>query len=151
MFIFGIIYGILYSLKSLITWWAVRTHPPEDVVTIFMFLNLASIVIGWILLFIVLIVMYYVGKKLDLKANLKLIIISMLVGGFIGYFLVRLVSMPLFFIIVQREISLNIAVVYLVGDLFMSLGSMSFLFFTSFTAIAIAHIRKTGGDSLRGV
>ena len=87
--------------------------------------------------------MYYAGKKLDLKVNLRSIIISVLVAGFIGYFLVRLVSMPLFFMIVEREIGVDFAVAYLVGDLHASLEMASNLFFAAFTALAIAHIRKT--------
>jgi len=145
VFVFGVIYGIHHSAKSLITWWAhFSLDSAGDVVMLILFLNQVSVVIGWVLLFIVLIVMYYVGKKLDLKANLESIVISMLAGGFVGYFLAQLVSMPLFFVIAQHEISLNLAVDCLVGGLYTSLGTTSPLFFTSFTAIAIAHLRKTG-------
>jgi len=144
-FVFGIIYGMHHFLKSFIVWWAhFSLDSVSDVVVLIWFSNQVSAVIDWVLLFIVLIVMYYVGKKLDLKANLKWIIISMLVGCFTGYFIVRLVSMPLFFIIAQQEISPNLAVNYLVGNLYTSLETTSSLFLTSFTAIAVAHLRKTG-------
>ena len=146
VFIFGIIYGIHYSLKSLIvfSWIYSSDLTTNDVATLVPFLNQVSAVIGWILLLIVLIVMYYIGKKLDLKANLKSIAISMLLGGFIGYFLVRLVSIPIFFMILQHELSLNLAVDYLGGILYTSLGTTSSLFFASFTATATAHLRKAG-------
>lgn len=146
VFIFGIISGIHYSLKSLIvfSWIYSPDLTTSDVATLVPFLNQVSVVIGWILLLIVLIVMYYVGKKLDLKANLKSITISMLIGGFIGYFLVRLVSTPIFFMVLQHEISLNLAVDYLVDILYTSLVTTSSLFFASFTATATAHLRKTG-------
>ena len=143
MFVFGIVYGIYYSLPSLIIQWLIRTHSVADWTMLIWFWGVALTLIRWGLLFIVLIVMYYAGKKLDLKVNLRSIIISAFVAGFIGYFLVRLVSMPLFFMIVEREIGVDFAVAYLVGDLHASLEMASNLFFAAFTALAIAHIRKT--------
>jgi len=143
MFVFGIIYRIHHFLTSLIPRWAISLDlSSSDMMTIIMFLNQVSYAIRWGLLFIVLIVMYYGGKKLDLKANLKSIVISMLVGGFIGCFLVGSVYMPLFFRITQHKIGLDLTVDYLVGNLYTSLETTSFLFFASLTAVAISHLRK---------
>ena len=106
------------------------------------FLSQVSEVTKWILLFVVLVVMYYVGKKLDVEEHLKSIIVSMLIGGFIGYFLVELVSLPIYFTISQTEVPLKLVVESIAGVFYTSLETTSSLFFASFTAIAIAQLKK---------
>jgi hypothetical protein len=83
----------------------------------------------------VLIGFYYLGKKLDLKSNLKPVIVRLLIGAYLGQFI-------------------SITILYLVGIYFIegfsfywlsylsSILSVSFLglFFASFTALAIANL-----------
>ncbi len=86
----------------------------------------------------VLIGFYYLGKKLDLKSNLKPVIVRLLIGAYLGQFI-------------------SFTLLYLIGIYFIegysfywlsylsSILSVSFLgvFFASFTALAIAHLKQT--------
>jgi hypothetical protein len=86
----------------------------------------------------VLIGFYYLGKKLDLKSNLKPVIVSLLVGAYLGQFfgitIPQLVG--IYFI---REFNF-----YWLSYL-STILSVLFLgiFFPAFTALAIAHLKQT--------
>ena len=88
--------------------------------------------------FFVLIGFYYLGKKLDLKSNLKSLIIRLLIGAYLGQF---------FSITI-----LNLVEIYFIKEFtfywlsyLSSILSVSFLgvFFAAFTALAIAYIKQT--------
>ena len=84
---------------------------------------------------LILIGFYLVGRKIDLKANLGLSILSLIagdaIGGFVGYGVTTLIMNPL--------------PDHPRGELLMSAvySTSSYqIFFVAFTALAIAHLRK---------
>ena len=100
--------------------------------------GLIGFVINPVLVFIGI---YLIGRKIDLKANLTSIIVRLLVGAYVGnlfgHIVAPLVGSPLLH---ELEIPLFITSSFLLG-----LFSISILhlFFVAFTALSIAHIRRT--------
>ena len=87
---------------------------------------------------LVLIGFYNMGKKFDLKSNLKPIIVRLLIGAYLGQF-ISFTLLHLIGIIFIEEYTF-----YWLSYL-SSLLSVSFLgvFFSSFTALAMAHLKQT--------
>jgi len=86
--------------------------------------------------FLVFVVFYLLGRKINLKAILSRSIISLIVGGFVGNFL-GFSSVTLIFNPDRPEL--------LIGAVFTGLnphGSFLRIFFVAFTALAIAYLRK---------
>jgi hypothetical protein len=86
----------------------------------------------------VLIGFYYLGKKLDLKSNLKPVIVRLLIGAYLGQF----ISFTLLYLI---GIYLIEGYSFYWLSYLSSILSVSFLglFFAAFTALAIAHLKQT--------
>lgn len=86
----------------------------------------------------VLIGFYYWGKKLDLKSNLKSVIIRLLIGAYLGQFLAITIH---YLVGIYFITGFNF---YWLAYLQQGILSVSFLgvFFTSFTALAIANLRQ---------
>jgi len=103
------------------------------IVTIGTYLAVISLIRTAINPFLIFIGFYLVGRKIDLKANLGLSILSLIagasIGGFVGYAVTTLIMNPL--------------VELLVGAAGYSTGFYQ-IFFVAFTALAIAHLRKKG-------
>jgi hypothetical protein len=98
---------------------------------LFLFINL---IISPILVFIGI---YYIGKKIDLKTKLSSSIIRLLSGAFTGYFLGYTIA----HLFSGYEFE-TFVVPYLSGVMSLLFSSLS-MFFTAFTALAIAYIRHT--------
>ena len=86
--------------------------------------------------FLIFIGFYLVGRKIVLKANLGLSILSLIagasIGGLVGYAVTTLIMNPL---PDRLGAELLFLAVY-------PLGSFLQIFFVAFTALAIAHLRK---------
>ena len=79
---------------------------------------------------------YQIGKKFDLRSNLKSLIIRLLAGAYLGYFL----SFTIVYLIRGFDVSFPV----LIG----SSISLTFLdaFFVAFSALAIANFRHNDGS-----
>ena len=89
--------------------------------------NILSLIIFIINPISVLIGFYYLGKKLDLKSNLKSIIIRLLIGAYLGqFFAITIVNLFSF--------SWTFYLSNILSTLFLA------IFFPAFTALAIAYL-----------
>ena len=110
--------------------------PLKDIHMYLGYVELAVRIINPVLIFIG---FYLVGRKIDLKANLGLSILSLIagasIGGFVGYAVTTLIMNPL----PDR----------LGAELLMSAGYSTGsyqIFFVAFTALAIARLRRSEGE-----
>ena len=134
--IFGLALGTLqgYSVGL-----PIRLHEQgATLVTIGVYMSFISLARFAINPFLILIGFYLVGRKIDLKANLGLSILSLIagasIGGFVGYAVATLIINPL---PNRPYVELLVSAVYPLG-----FGSFLQIFFVAFTALAIAHLRK---------
>ncbi len=94
-------------------------------------------------LFIVFIVMYFIGKKLNLKKELKSVIFSLILGSLIGFYVGIFILMFFFSMMFSslselfENISNFIPMLIIIG-----ICGILPLFFVSFTALAIAYFRR---------
>jgi hypothetical protein len=89
--------------------------------------NILSLIIFIINPISVLIGFYYLGKKLDLKSNLKSVIIRLLIGAYLGqFFAITIVNLFSF--------SWTFYLINILSTLFLV------IFFPAFTALAIAYL-----------
>lgn len=93
-------------------------------------------------LFIVFIVMYFIGKKLNLKTELKSVIFSLILGSLIGCYVGNFILMFFFSTMFSlselfENISNFIAMLIIIG-----ICGILPIFFVSFTALAIAYFRR---------
>ena len=89
--------------------------------------NILSLIIFIINPISVLIGFYYLGKKLDLKSNLKSVIIRLLIGAYLGqFFAITIVNLFSF--------SWTFYLINILSTLFLA------IFFPAFTALAIAYL-----------
>jgi hypothetical protein len=79
---------------------------------------------------------YLVGRKIDLKANLALSILSLIVGAYVG----KLLGQTMITLIVNPELLLG--AVIMGSEPLISLQ----IFFVAFSALALHHIRTSEGD-----
>ena len=80
---------------------------------------------------------YQIGKKFDLRSNLKSLIIRLLTGAYLGHFL----SINVVYLIIENNSPwFDFYWVAIIGNVF----SLSFLgtFFAAFTALAIAYLKQ---------
>jgi hypothetical protein len=109
----------------------------DNIQSVSICLSIISIIIWIISPFFVFIGFYYLGKKFDLKSNLKSVIIRLLVGAFLGQFLgITILNIVKIILIEGFNFYWH---VYMVDVLSVSiLGT----FFAAFTALAIAYLKQ---------
>ena len=95
--------------------------------------NILSLIIFFINPVSVLIGFYYLGKKLDLKSNLKSVIIRLLIGAYLGQFL----AITLLHLVGLYTFYWNFYLSSILSTLFLG------IFFPAFTALAIAYLKHT--------
>ena len=91
--------------------------------------------------FLVFIGFYKIGKKFDLKSNLKSLIIRLLSGAYLGHFLSYNVA---YLSVGNDSIWFDSYLSIFIGSVF----SLSFLgtFFAAFTALAIGYLRHNESE-----
>jgi hypothetical protein len=127
-FVSGFIFGFRHLLPFVLDW----QTPASSLATIFFFFSVISFIISPIMVFIAI---YYVGRELDLRLNLGSSIIRLLSGGYVG----QLMGCSIAYLI--SGYGFDSIVQYLGLMLSLAISSLS-IFFTAFTALALAYIRK---------
>ena len=138
IFLVALIFGaVLGALGAYGVYVPILLHEHEVPLTIIGFWIYITELVGVAISpFLVFVVFYLVGRKINLKANLSRSILSLIVGGFVGNF-IGFISVTLIMNPDRPEL--------LTGAVFTGLnphGSFLQIFFVAFTALAIAHLRK---------
>lgn len=124
----GFIGGFRLILPFVVDW----QTPSSSLATIFFFFSVISFIISPIMVFIGI---YYVGREYDLRLNLGSSIIRLLGGGYVG----QSIGFSIAYLI--SGYGFDSFVQYLGAMLPFTLSSLS-MFFTAFTALALAYLRK---------
>ena len=131
--IFGVVGGLLTLLPEVIF---TTPHTPQ----ILMLLNTLLSVVSWLWLAAKFVIMYYIGKKLDLRSSLRPIIVSILLGGWIGYYVTIVAMLPLI-LFGATYTSPYFELAYLMWNIYTAVGYAISQFFGNFTPIAIAYVK----------
>ena len=129
--IFGLALGAVHGYSVHLPGCLLEQEVP--LATIGMYLGYVQLIRTAINPFLILIGFYLVGGKIDLKANLGLSILSLVVGAYVGNLLGYSI---------MTSITNPGRVQLLLAALINPLGSFQ-IFFVAFTALAIAHLRRS--------
>jgi hypothetical protein len=92
------------------------------------------------------VVMYFIGKRMALKQELRSVLLILLLGGWVGLFLGQTIAWGIGAVWFGAQIPSD--PYFLPLELLGMLPQALTLLFPSFTALAIAYIRKTTGEQV---
>lgn len=138
--IFGVVEGLFRILPELLPKrWMVETTPQAHAQMLMIFYNVLRVV-GWIWLAAKFVIMYRVGKKVDLRSNIKPTIVSLLLGGWIGYYVTVVAALPLT-LLGATYTSPYFELTYILWNIYYAVWYAISLFLGSFTPMAIAYLK----------